>query len=75
MKRDARPAKYVQSNIWIIPHTQIVSIGKKHGDEISNAIYAKKLTRAFDLKNALIFSLKLWCTGVEPVGLLRISWE
>lgn len=34
-----------------------------------------KLTKAFDLMNPLILSLKLWRTGVEPVGLLRISGE
>lgn len=57
VKRGARPAKYVQSSIWITPHTQIVSVGKEHGDEVSLQ-FMLILTLACDLKNLLILSLR-----------------
>ena len=69
MKRGARPAKYVQSNIWITPHTQIASIGKQCGDEVS-VQFVLILTLACDLKNLLILSLKHWHADKEPVALL-----
>lgn len=59
MKRGARPAKYVQSNIWITPHTQIVSIGKQCGGEVS-VQFVLLLTLACDLKNVFILPLKHW---------------
>lgn len=59
MKRGARPAKYVQSNIWITPHTQTVSIGKQCGGEVS-VQFMLLLTLACDLKNLFILSLKHW---------------
>lgn len=57
VKRGARHAKYVQSSIWITSHTQIVSIGKQRGDEVS-VQFMLILTLACDLKRLLILSLK-----------------
>lgn len=57
VKRGARLAKYVQSNIWITLHTQIVSTRKQRGDEVS-VQFMLILTAACDLKNLLILLLQ-----------------
>lgn len=71
-KRGAKPAKYVQSSIWIPPHTHTASIRRQCGDEISVQLM-QIVTLACDLKKLLVLLLKHWHADREPVGLLYIS--